>query len=45
MGKDIRNIAEQFGRRNNDWNFMMTLSPSFLYEQVKLHFKEILQRY
>lgn len=29
----------------NDWNFMMTLSPSFLYEQVKLHLKEILKRY
>lgn len=27
---------------NNDWNFMMTLSPGFLYQQVRLHLKELL---
>ncbi len=29
----------------NDWSFMMTLSPSFLMNQVKLHLKEIFHNF
>jgi len=29
----------------NDWNYMMTLSPSFLMTQIKLHLKEIFRHY